>query len=59
MLPATDDEVEDILMALQAAESMRDRLKVDVAIMPDLSVKPHSQVQYLDEGTPVEIIKHP
>jgi len=48
---------QDILISIQAAQSMRDRFKVSVAIMPDLSVKPLHDVQ---EGeTPVEIILYP
>jgi transketolase C-terminal domain/subunit len=59
ILPATDEEAEDILMALEAATALRDRLGVDVAVMQDLSVKPLSHVRYLEEGPPLEIIIHP
>lgn len=49
--------IQDILISIQAAQTMRDRFKISVAIMPDLAVKPLSEVP---EGEiPVEIILYP
>ena len=59
MLPALDEEAEAIVIALQAAESLQKRLEVDIAIMSDLTIKPLRSVRYLEEGAPVEIIRHP
>ena len=59
MLPALDEEAELIVIAVQAAHSMSERLGCDIAIMQDLTIKPLRSVRYLEEGAPVEVIKHP
>ena len=49
---------EDCTIALQAAQSMNERLGVDIAIMCDLRTMPLSMVD-LENETPLEVIKAP
>lgn len=49
---------EECAIALQAAESMHQRLGVDIAIMADLRTMPLHLVD-LEAETPLEIIKAP
>lgn len=56
---SAQEYVEDILIALQAADQMSRRFKKSMAILNDLSTKALEDVDFKGGEAPVEIILYP
>ena len=56
---SAQEYVEDILVAIQAADQMSRRFKKSMAILNDLSIKALEDVDFKGGEAPVEIILYP
>jgi hypothetical protein len=56
---SAQEYVEDILVALQAADQMSRRFKKSMAILNDLSIKAVEDVDWKGGEAPVEIVLYP